>query len=106
MPQVPDHEIQLKLVSGFVRPDPTNILVVGQTVRYCSPDGKARIVFPTETPYTVNVVHDSEVHTLTAPGRFGFQCFVTPHGSTKEIGWNPADPKAGGEHDVVPPPAP
>ena len=103
----PDREITLHLMDGkSVRPAPSGPLFVGQKVRYTSPDGHVRIVFPDASPYTASEVHDAHVHELRQPGHFTFHCFITPHGQTQEIGWSPQDPDAGGDHDVQPPPPP
>ena len=40
------HEIEIHLENGNVRVDKSKILRVGDTVRYSSPDGKARVFFP------------------------------------------------------------
>ena len=79
-----------------------NALGVGDTVRYSSPDGKVRVAFDAATPYDVSRVGDSETRTLKQAGRFRFSCFITPTGSTTEVGWSPSDPDAGGEHEVIP----
>ena len=96
-----NHEIKIHLVSGVgVRPGPMRTLSVGDTVRYTSPDGKVRVEFAGPSPYAVNDVADSAEHTLQNAGTFVFKCFITPAGSTEEVGWSPSDPGAGGEHDV------
>lgn len=97
------HAIKIHVVGGInVKADKDPILRVGDTVTYSSQNGKARVVFPSGSPYAVSQVGDSETHKLVKPGRFQFQCFVKPTGKTKEIGWSPKDPDAGGEHDVLP----
>ena len=96
------HEIKINLTDGRVRPDPTDTLEVGDTVRYSSPDGKARVAFLGKSPYEVSEVGDSETHTLCQGGHYTFNCFVTPTGSKNEVGWGPGDPDAGGVHDVIP----
>jgi hypothetical protein len=101
MSNVADHEIELKLTDAMtVVADSPGELLVGQTVRYSSPDGTVRVLFPLLSPYTVNEVKNAEIHQLRSPGQFGFRCFLTPHGSTTEIGWSPENPKSGGDHDV------
>src|SRR4051812_30920845 len=97
------HEIKLHLKPGVgVRPGVMRKLHVGDTVRYTSPDGAARVEFAGESPFLATSVAGSSTHTLEKPGRFVFKCFITPTGSTHEVGWGPADPGAGGEHDVIP----
>ena len=95
------HEIKIRLAGGVsVETDALPALRVGDTVHYSSPDGKARVFFPSGSPFAISHVSDAEKHTVKTPGRFQFQCFITPTGKTKEIGWTPENPKAGGEHDV------
>jgi len=96
------HEIKINLNGGSVRPGPYKPLKVGDTVRYTSPEGKARVEFPAGSPYDVREVKDSESHTIRNGGKYTFNCFVTPAGSTEEVGWGADDPDAGGEHDVKP----
>jgi hypothetical protein len=106
--QIPDHIYTVVVENNLVAPmayhtvgGAPEIFRVGQTVQYSSPDGKVRIVFPRRSPYPVKQVKDSKLHTLMRDGKFRFHCFVTPHGSTVEIGWDKIkNPKAGGEHDV------
>jgi hypothetical protein len=96
------HEIKIHLVGGVsVKADKDPVLHVGDTVCYASPNGKARVVFPSGSPYAVSQVADAGAHKLLKAGRFQFQCFVTPTGQTVEIGWDPKNPQAGGVHDVV-----
>src|SRR5258708_1261955 len=96
------HEIKINLKDGSVRPGPCKPLRVGDTVRYTSADGKARVAFPDGSPYEVAELSDSQNHTTQTAGKFTFNCFVTPAGSTEEVGWGLSDPEAGGEHDVKP----
>ena len=94
------HEINIRVLDGAVQPYPSPELFVGDTVRYSSPDGATRVFFPDASPYAVSEIRDTETNTLLKSGRFQFQCFVTPTGTTKEIGWDPAHPEAVGEHVV------
>ncbi len=97
------YEIKIHLVRGTsVEADPSPVLHIGDTVRYSCTEGMARIVFPSGSPYAVSKVHDAHNHTVKKPGNFRYECYVTPTGQTKEIGYNPNDPKSGGEHEVVP----
>jgi hypothetical protein len=97
------HEIKIHLVKGVsVKSDPSPIMHVGDTVRYSSSDGVARVYFPSGSPYAVSRVRDTHNHTLKRAGHFQYECYVTPTGKTREIGWNPKDPEAGGEHEVIP----
>ena len=106
--KVPDHTYTVVVENDLVVPMPyetvdgaPEIFKVGQTVQYFSPNGKVRIAFVCDSPYPVKEVCDSEPHTLLEDGKFQFHCFVTPDGSTVEIGWHPVtNPLAGGEHDV------
>jgi hypothetical protein len=106
--KIPDHTYTVAVENNLVVPQYTlgqapEIFRVGETVQYKTLAGKLRIVFPHASPYPVHEVNDSEPHTLMEPGIFHFHCFVTPNGSTKEIGWDPIkNPNAGGEHDVRP----
>lgn len=97
------YEIKIHLVRGVsVKSDASPVLRVGDTVRYFSPDGEARVVFPSGSPYAVSKVQDTHNHTVKKTGHFRYECYVTPAGKTQEIGWDPENPKAGGEHEVVP----
>ena len=99
------HEIKMHLVGGTdVVADAAPYMHIGDTVCYSSADGKVRVVFPAGTPYDVSEIHDGNSHKVKTLGRFGFQCFITPTGKTEEVGWSPKNPKAGGEHDVIPGP--
>jgi hypothetical protein len=97
------HEIQIHLVEGAsVQTDASPALRVGDTVRYSSPDGKARVSFPSGSPFAASEIHNAHTHTVVNHGHFQFQCFVTPTGKTEEIGWDKNNAQAGGEHDVIP----
>ncbi len=95
--------IKIHLVGGVsVKSDKSPILHIGDTVRYICKEGAARVVFPEGSPFAVSKVHDTHNHTVKKPGYFRYECFITPTGKTKEISYNPNDPKSGGEHEVVP----
>jgi hypothetical protein len=97
------HEVKIHLVDGAsVVADAIPVLRVGDTVSYSSPDGKARVFFPSGSPFAASEVHNAHHHAVKTAGHFEFQCFVTPTGKTEEIGWSPENPEAGGEHDVIP----
>jgi len=100
--KVAHHEVEIRVEKEGVRPGALEVLRVGDTVRYSSPNGKARVLFQGPTPYEVSEVRDGEVKTLMTSGRFPFACFVKPTGSDQEVGWSPSNPNAGGEHDVIP----
>ncbi len=108
--KVPDHTYTVVVENNAVAPVPyktqdaaPEIFKVGQTVQYTSPHGKVRIAFPGRSPYPTNEVSDSALHTLMRAGKFKFHCYITPTGSSVEIGWNKkTNPNAGGEHDVRP----
>jgi hypothetical protein len=103
-----DHEITINLRGGnALAPDPMPAMKVGETVRYTSPSGKVRMVFPDPSPYrtdskTMNEVLDSEIVTLTSDGEFTCRCFITPPNG-KEVGWDPQHPDSGGVHKVSKP---
>ncbi len=103
-----DHEITITLQGGNAQaPDPMPEMMVGETVRYTSPSGKVRIVFPDSSPYrtesqAMNEVLDSEIVTVTTKCEFTFQCFITlPNG--KEVGWDNDHPQSGGHGKVSKP---
>lgn len=97
------YEIKIHLVRGTsVKADKSPILHIGDTVRYSSNEGEARVYFPSGSPYAVSRVKDTHNHTVKKSGYFRYECFITPTGKTKEISYNPNDPKSGGEHEVVP----
>jgi hypothetical protein len=103
-----DHEITIKLQSGHaLAPDPMPAMKVGETVRYTSPSGKVRMVFPDPSPYrtasqTMNEVLDSEIVTLTTEGEFTCRCFIKLSDGT-EVGWDPQHPESGGGGKVSKP---
>jgi hypothetical protein len=100
---MPNHyELKIHLVKGKVRADKSPILRIGDTVRYSSPDGNARVFFPSGSPYAVSKISDTHHHTVKKSGKFEYQCFITPPGEMAELGWSPKSPKAGGEHEVIP----
>jgi hypothetical protein len=97
------HEILIRLSKdSHVVTDPSPALHVGDTVCYASPDGKARVYFPSGSPFAVSQVSDGQPQTVKTLGHFEFQCYITPTGKTEEVGWDPKNPKAGGVHDVIP----
>ncbi|PYQ26613.1 MAG: hypothetical protein DMF56_23670 [Acidobacteria bacterium] len=101
------HDIRINLIHGAAVPDMAGAdeLRVDDTVKYFSPDGKVRVVFEGIGPFGTAVsetVLDGERRTLKTAGKFFCRCFITPTGSTTEIGWSPATPESGGDHDVKP----
>jgi hypothetical protein len=103
-----DHDIIIALEHGnAVPPDPMPELHFGQTVRYRSPAGKVRIVFPNLSPFrndnqAMTEVQDSEIATLVTDGTFTCRCFITPENG-QEVGWDPQHPDSGGIQKVSKP---
>jgi hypothetical protein len=96
-----DHDIIITLEQGnALPPNPLPELHFGQTVRYRSPAGKVKIVFPDKSPFrsdnqTMTEVQDSQIVTSVTSGDFECQCFITlPDGTVH--GWDKDHPKAGG----------
>ena len=95
------HDITINLQNGHAVPalSAAGDLRVGDTVRYSSPDGTARVVFDENgSPFgdsRKDVIHDREIRILTKAGTFRCKCFI-------EIGWTPEHPQSGGDHDVKP----
>lgn len=85
---------------------PPGIIHVGDTVRYTSVDGALSVVFELPFSDVTDVVPGGEIRLMTRAGNFFCKCFVTVQGqggkADEELGWSPATPKAGGEHDVRP----
>jgi hypothetical protein len=125
-----DHEIEVKIVGKGAEPTPpigTIEMKVGETVRYFSPDGKVKIVFPFRSPFqnddktgtevegleiitdkTGTKVHSSEILTLLQAERptdppnlpdFLCRCFITNDAGVV-FGWSSATPNSGGDHHV------
>jgi hypothetical protein len=98
------HPITINLKNGHAVPalPPADDMRVHDTVSYSSPDGKARVVFDSGSPFgnfTSDTIYDSEVRTLRNSGTFPCKCFITPH----EVGWFAGEqPESGGDHDVKP----
>jgi hypothetical protein len=98
-----DHEITINLRGGnALAPDPMPAMKVGETVRYTSPSGKVRIVFPSSSPFPISEVNDSQIVTLATDGEFKCRCFITPPNG-KEVGWDPDHTDSGGNHKVSKP---
>lgn len=107
MQNVVHHEIRIRLVDGrHATPDIPPAMEVGETVRYTSWDGEFRIFFPDKTPFgdadaEIHEIKTGETFRLEREGQFFCECFITPFGSSNEIGWDPvASPQSGGEHNV------
>jgi hypothetical protein len=107
-----DHDIIIALEHGnALPPNPLPELHFGQTVRYRSPAGKVRIVFPGQSPFRtadnqpMREVQDSQIVTLVTEGTFTCQCFITPHTppNAKEVGWDLRHRESGGVHKVSKP---
>jgi hypothetical protein len=103
-----DHDIIIALEHGnAVPPKLMPDLHFGQTIRYTSPSGKARIVFPERSPFRTDdkkmtEVQDSEIVTLVTPGDFECRCFITPENG-EPVGWDPQHLESGGVHKVSKP---
>lgn len=103
-----NHDIEIRLTDGHafpVLPVP-GLMEVGDTVRYFSKDGAARVEFTDASPFgndAPDSVPGGETRTLTVGGIFFCKCFVTPPGNKLEIGWfEGEEPQSGGDHDVKP----
>lgn len=110
-----DHEIEVKIVGkGAVPSQPIDKIEmkVGQTVRYSSPDGTVKIVFPFRSPFrnddkTGTEVQGLEILTLLQaekptvppnPPDFLCRCFITNSKGT--FGWDSDSLHSGGDHHV------
>jgi len=101
MAKTADHNITIRLVDDTqVRPDPLPTMLVGETVRFSSPDGRVRVEFPAPSPFDETEATDSDVLTLRREGPLTCRCFLTPYGRTTELGWSSDDPQAGARGDV------
>jgi hypothetical protein len=96
--QTNHHDISLTL-----RPDPISqsapvqVMYVGETVSYHSPDGDVTVTFPAgATPYDVDVVGGGETKALIHGGLFTGTCVITPPTGA------PIQPAYGVVHDVQP----
>jgi len=92
------HPVTIRLGSDNVPlpdGDPAVKAVIGDTLRFSSPDGDLRINF-VEPLGSFREVAVNVVHRLVEHGTFRYQCGLTVDG--KEFGW-PKDPRttAGGE---------
>jgi hypothetical protein len=110
-----DHEIEVKIVGKGAEPTPpigTIEMKVGETVRYFSPDGNVKILFPFRSPFrnddkTGTEVQGLEILTLQQaerptvppdPPDFLCRCFITNSEGT--FGWSEDSPNSGGDHHV------
>ena len=87
------YEIKIHLVGGISVKRTSRQSCTSAIPSAILQEGMARIVFPSGSPYAVSKVHDTHNHTVKTPGNFQYECFVTPTGKTKEIGYNPNDPQ-------------
>jgi hypothetical protein len=112
MPIKADHEIEVKIVGkGAVPSQPIDRIEmkVGQTVRYSSPDGTVKIVFPFRSPFRNDDLTGTEIpgsviltlqqaEQLNVPSDFLCRCFITNSAGT--FGWSSESPDSGGDHHV------
>ena len=106
-----NHEITIALQGdNAMPPNPLPEMHVGETVRYSSPAGKVRILFPDRSPFrtdneTMTNIPDSVILPLlsdTGDGTLPCRCFIRlPDG--KEVGWDEDHPLSGGDHKVTKP---
>jgi hypothetical protein len=103
-----NHEIVIILNNGFAeRQKDMPEMHFGQTVRYTTtePGAKAGMVFPELSPYrtddqTNTEIPDSEIKELVRPlelgeARFQGLCYLVLKNGQR-VGWDPANPEAGG----------
>jgi hypothetical protein len=99
-----DHKIVIKLKGGK-HAVPTSMprkMLVGETVRYTSEDGKVAVVYPGKWPFkgSKETVTSSKKRTLVREGKFPFHCFLTLR-SGKTIGWDKkGSPQSGADNRV------
>jgi hypothetical protein len=113
MPIKADHEIEVKIVGdGAVPSQPIDKIEmkVGETVRYSSPDGDVKIVFPFRSPFRNDDLTGTDVpgsvilplkqaERPNVPSDFLCRCFITtPRGVT--VGWKKDPSDSGGDHHV------
>jgi hypothetical protein len=118
MPIKADHEIEVRVVGDDAVPsiDISKIeMHVGETVRYSSPDGEVKILFPFRSPFrsddlTGTEIPGSVILTLRQPERstvppglpdFLCRCFIT-NSAGVTVGWRKDPSKSGGDHHVKP----
>ena len=115
MPIKADHEIEVRIVGPDAIPLPKieDIKMnVGETVRYSSPHGEVKIVFPGQSPFRNDNLAGTEVpgsviltlqQGMADNGLSSFlgRCFVTPSGGTP-VGWRSDPSQSGGDHHVHP----
>ena len=92
--------IEIQLIDGVARPNiPTTVeMHVNDHVRYFCNAGDFEVVFDSGSPFdkgAVFSIKDSNPRPLIRDGKFFCKCFIT-------IGWSPAKPQSGGDHDVKP----
>ena len=108
MPIKADHEIEVKIVGTDAVPSvpiDTIKMNVGETVRYFSPYGQVRIVFPSRSPFRNDDLRGTEIpgtviltlqqaERSNVPSDFLCRCFITTPGGVT-AGWK-ADPSDSG----------
>ena len=104
------HQVLLKVKTGhaIAVPSELNLMDNGDTLQFHSTDGTFRIVFEpwpfAERANPKNEVTTSAPLTFHNPGpdvlSFDFYCYVTPAGTTKEVGYPGT---SGGNGSVKPP---
>jgi hypothetical protein len=69
---------------------PNEVMKIGETVSFSSPDGEVTVVYPNGWPFEGDPhdIKDSKPLKLKMEGVFPFRCFVTPPGGPQPIGWS------------------
>ncbi|SRR6266571_1846493 len=84
-----NHDIVVSLQNGKDAV-PSEVMEVGETISFSSPDGDVTVVYPKDWPFEgdPHEIKDSKPRKLKTEGIFPFRCFVTPPGADKPIGWD------------------
>src|SRR5438105_4239376 len=96
---MPTHyDIELHLDGENAMPGVVPDLLVGDTVRYFSNDGKASVNFAGGSPFQEQLIGDDEIVVVQNAGTFRGQCFITK--DHEKFGWKKDPSPSGADHQV------
>jgi hypothetical protein len=106
------HEVTINRKDDHAIPSDCPAMIIGDTVRYSSPDGEVQLRFiaapgqPTlpASPFGANeIITGSALQSVTTEGVFEVRCFVKKPGESDFKGWDKMrSPKSGGVFPVKP----
>jgi hypothetical protein len=95
-----NHTIVVRLKDGQ-HAIPNEVMEVGETVSFWSPDGNVTVVYAEGWPFEGDPgdITDSRPRKLKTEGVFPFRCFLTLSNGNK-VGWSPTNPMSGADTRV------